>query len=126
MATSAYPSDLTDAEWSHLEPLLPRPHRRGRPRQDLRPILNGIMYLVKTGCQWRQLPHDFPPWGTVHWYYRRWRRDGTWAKLMARLRRAVRVAAGRDPDPSAAIIDSQSVKTTEKKGHVAATMPARK
>ena len=108
-----YPSDLSDAEWEIIEPLLPRPQGKGRPRvHPLREILNAIFYIVRSGCVWRMLPHDFPPWQTVYHYYRLWRKDGTWERINAALRTQVRVAAGRDPEPSAGILDSQSVKTT--------------
>jgi putative transposase len=108
-----YPSDLTDAEYAVLIPHLPGPAPTGRPwKHSLRAILDGIFYLVRTGCQWRCLPRGYPPWPTVYWWFRRWRLDGTWDQLNAALRERVRVAVGRHPQPSAAIIDSQSVKTT--------------
>lgn len=111
----AYPSDLTDAEWQLLEPLLPAPKATGRPRKwDLRLILNGIFYLVRSGCAWRMLPREFPPWSTVHDVYRHLRRDGTWERIHTQLREQVRVASGRNAQPSGAILDSQSIKTTEK------------
>ena len=98
----------------------------GRTRSvDMREVFNGIQYLLRTGCSWRQLPHDLPPWGTVHYYYRRFRRDCTWQRIHDRLREQTRVAAGRNAQPSAAVLDAQSVKTTEKGGSMVST-PARK
>ena len=113
MARIPYPSDLTDAEYARVAPLLPLPSRRGRPRvHPWRARLDGMFYLVRTGCQWRALPRECPPWRTVDHYFRRWRVDGTWARLHAALRTAVRSALGRDPQPSGGIVDAQSVKTT--------------
>ena len=120
----AYPSDLTDAQWAVLAPLIPPAKTGGRPRSvDMREILNAIFYFLKGCGGWRFLPHDLPPWGTVHYYYWKWRRDGTWKKIHDTLRTQVREAAGRAAQPTAGILDSQSVKTTKKGGPVA-TMPA--
>jgi putative transposase len=109
----AYQTDLSDAEWFFLEPLLPLPNATGRPKtHSTREILNAVFYIVRGGCAWRLLPHDFPPWKTVYHYFRFWRLDGTWEKVHAALRKRVRVRLKRDPQPSAGIADSQSVKTT--------------
>jgi putative transposase len=109
----AYQSDLSDEEWSFLEPLMPLTAATGRPRMHTtREILNAIFYIVRSGCAWRLLPHDFPPWKTIYHYFRSWRLDGTWERVHSALRQRVRVRLKRDPQPSAAIADSQSVKTT--------------
>ena len=114
MERKPYPSDLTDEQWALIEPLLPEAKPGGRPHEvDLREVLDGIFYLVKGGIPWRYLPHDLPPWGTVHFFYRRWRLDGTWEKVEERLRTRLRHKDDRHKSPSAAIIDSQSVKTAE-------------
>jgi transposase len=111
-----YPSDLTDAQWQVIAPYLPAavPGRRGRPRVwPLRRIIEGILYLDRAGCAWRYLPSDYPPWGTVYGYFAAWRDDGTLARLHDALRAQVRAAAGRDAEPTAAIIDSQSVRAAD-------------
>jgi putative transposase len=126
METNLYPSDLTDGQWQLIEPLLPKAKPGGRPRAvDLRRVVHGILYLTRSGCSWRMLPRDFGPWSTVYDYFRKYRRDGTWKRIHDALRIQVRLEAGHEASPSAAIIDSQSVKTAEKGGTVA-TMPERK
>jgi putative transposase len=108
----AYQTDLSDAEWSYIEPYLPTSAAPGRPRvHTLREITDAIFYIVRSGCAWRLLPHDFPPWKTVHHYFRRWRLDGTWERMHSALRKRVRIRLDRNPQPSAAIADSQSIKT---------------
>jgi putative transposase len=108
-----YSTDLSDAEWEDIEPHLPAPKGYGRPRtHDHLAHLNAIFYLLKSGCQWRLLPHDFPRWPTVYWYFRKWRIDGTWQRINRALRERLRVRLKRDPQPSAGVVDSQSVKST--------------
>lgn len=115
--TQGYDTDLSDAEWEILKPLVPKAKPGGRPEEySKRSVVNAIRYVARTGCQWRMLPHEYPPWSTVYKYFRRWSDDGTWERIHDRLRVEVRVQAGRHRQPSAAILDSQSVKTTEKGG----------
>ncbi len=114
-----YDSDLTDEEWERIRPLLPpHPPWGNDPHIPKREIVNAIFYVNKHGCTWRGLPHDFPKWQTVYGYFRQWTKVGVWERINDALRREVRVAEGKKPEPTAAIVDSQSVKTTEKGGYM--------
>jgi putative transposase len=122
MKRPAYPTDLTDAQWQRTEKMIPAAKEGGRPRTtEMRQIVDAVLYLTRGGIAWRLLPHDFPAWSTVYHYFRCFKKDGTWKKIHDSLRDEVRKEAGRKVNPSAAIIDSQSVKTTEKKGFAAMT-----
>ena len=117
MKRKPYPSDLSDYEWEKLKPLIPEVKPGGRPRKhDMREILDGTFYVSKTGCQWRYLPHDFPPWETVYTYFAQWRDNGIWKKINDTLRGDLREHYGKEKEPSAAIIDSQTVKQLKKGG----------
>src|ERR1022692_3609785 len=117
MERKPYPTDLTDEQWKLVAPYLPDAKPGGRPRKtDLREVLNALLYLVRSGCQWRMIPHEFPPWRTCYNYYRAWIDNGTWDEMAYLLRTDVRIEAGRDDQPRVAAIDSQSVKTTEQGG----------
>jgi transposase len=112
-----YPSDLSNDQWAQVERFIPAPRPGGRPaKYERREVVNALLYIDRTGCQWRALPHDFPPWDSVYWYFRNWKKDGTFDRLHDQLRGDLRRAEGHDRQPSAAILDSQSVKTTEKGG----------
>jgi putative transposase len=114
MERKPYPSDLTDEQWAVIAPLIPEAWPGGRPRQvDMRQVINALFYRTREGCTWRGLPHDFPPWKTVYNYFQWFNADGTWQRILDALRERVRAKAGRQPTPSAAAIDSQSVKTAE-------------
>ena len=120
MARRSYPTDLTDAQWALVSRHFPALRQGERPRQtDLRAVVDAILYLLRTGRQWRMLPRDFPPWDTVWWYFRRWRLDGVWTRLHRALHRAARLKASRRADPTVVIMDAQSVRTTGRGAFVA-------
>jgi transposase len=134
MNRTPYLSDLTDDQWALIEPWLQNKPKRKRSKKnppgaplqyERREVVHAILYLLKTGCQWRQLPHDFPPWELVYSHFRRWQRLGVWEQVVERLTRQDRRQAQRKPTPTVAILDSQSVKTTQK-GGPEGTMQARK
>lgn len=116
MRTTTYPSDLTNAEWKILQPMLPPRAKRGRPPTDRRLVLNAIRYVLRAGCAWRMLPGEFGPWKTIYDIYRRWVKSGLWENLHDRLRDKVRQAEGHKPQPTAAVLDSQTVKTGDQGG----------
>ena len=122
-----YPSDLSDVEWEMIRPLLPQPKGFGHPVEvDFREILNGIFYVLRSGCQWEMMPHDLPPYTTVYGYFRRWQRQGHWQQMHDTLRERVRKKMHREAASTVAIADSQSVKTTEKRGRSTAMTGARR
>ncbi len=121
-----YETDLTDEQWQIISPLIPPAKPHGREREiDIREVINAIFYLLKSGCQWRMIPNDFPKWQTVYDYFSKWKKDGTWKKIHDKLRDKVRLKAGKKKQPTAGIIDSQSVKTVKKGGFVAMTLVKR-
>jgi transposase len=121
----AYPSDLSDKEWAVIEPLLPQ-QRTGRPRKySQREMLNALLYLLRSGCAWRMLPHDLPPWQAVYAYFRKLENEGAWIRLNDSLRERERLRQGREAEPSTLAADSQSVKTTEKGGRAVLTVTKR-
>lgn len=112
-----YPSELSNEQWAQVERFIPAPKPGGPPaKYERREVVNALLDINRTGCQWRALPHDFPPWDSVYWYFRNWKKDGTFDRLHDELRGDLRRAEGHERQPSAAILDSQSVKTTEKGG----------
>jgi putative transposase len=116
MTKTCYPTNLTDEQWQQIKSYLPKPQKRGRPPVDRRHILNALLYFIRAGCQWRMLPADFGPWQTVYHYYRGWQHAGHWVYLHDRLRALVRHAAGKDARPTAAILDSQTVRSADHTG----------
>ncbi len=124
---AVYPSDLSDAQWQAISRLIPPAKPGGRPRTvDMRAVLNALFYVARTGCAWRMLPRDYPPKDTVYYYFKNFRQDGTWERVHDVIRQRVRVKHGKSRRPTAAVIDSQSVKTTEKRGIAAATTPVKR
>ena len=122
-----YPSDLSEGEWEILKPLLPKPKGFGHPVEvNFREILNGIFYVQRTGCQWEMMPHDLPPYSTVYHYFQKWQRKGIWQLIHDQVRQQVRTELGKEEQCTVAIADSQSVKTTEKKGRSMAMTVARR
>ena len=126
MSRRAYPTDVTDAQWAILEPLVPSVKPGGRPPlHDRRELVNAMLYVLRSGEAWRLLPHDLPPWQTVYHSFRLWRDDGTWERIHTAVRDQARQRQGRNAQPSGAILDSQSARTTEKGGSEAMTVARR-
>ena len=127
MSRKAYKSDLSEKEWNLIKPLIPPPKKRGHPRTvNMREVLNGIFYVLKTGCSWEMLPNDLPPSSTVYHYFRLFQKKGVWQKMNSQLRRQVRQNLDRSAKPNVASADSQSVKTTTKRGKFMDSMEPRK
>ena len=123
----AYATDLTDGQWALIEPLIPQAEPGGRPRKAAtRDLVNAILYFLRAGGSWRLLPHDLPPWQTVYYYLRRWQREGVWDRVHHALVMADRERVGREPSPSAAILDSRSVRTADQRGARKASTLARR
>ena len=121
-----YPTDLSDKQWTLIAPLIPPAKHGGRPRgTDMREVMNAVVYVVKSGCDWRMLPHDLPQWDIVYHYFRAWKQDGTWKRIHDTLRGKLRTKLGKNEQPTAGIIDAQSVKTAEKGGFVAMMLAKR-
>lgn len=126
-ARRSYDTDLTDTQWDLIAPLIPDARAGGRPRKATsRELVDAILYFLRAGMAWRLMPHDLPPWQTVYYYLRRWQREGVWERVHHTLVMADRERSGRPASPSAAILDSQSVRTADQKGAPRATMPARR
>jgi putative transposase len=124
---AVYPTDLSDEQWQSISRLIPPAKPGGRPREvNMRQVLNALFYLSRTGCAWRMLPKEYPSKDTVYWYFKTFRENGTWERIHDLVRKRVRVKHGKQQQPSAVILDSQSVKTTEKRGSVTATTRARR